>query len=127
FDANRHSFQLDVSRVTFTPDFRDPFFTNARRRNQYLLNLLLGDDFSERSVSTKNAEAVNQLAMLVRIIVHKTDRRIAQFSIIQQLAQQQFTGIAGAIDQDALAVFFVRRRQHLSKEAKGDAAARQES
>src|ERR1041385_2794323 len=64
---------------------------------------------------------MNQLAVLVAIVIHESDRRTSQLSIVEQLAEQQLARIPGAIDENAFALPAIRPPQHLAEYTKGDA------
>ena len=69
---------------------------------------------------------MDYLSLLLRIVVHETNRSITELAIVQQFPQQQLSGVAGSINQNAPAVSGAHRRQDLAEESKRDAAAGQE-
>src|SRR6267143_4421000 len=83
-------------------------------------------DLAQHAVSSENAKAVDYLSLLLRIVVHETNRSIAEVAIVQQLPQQQLSGVAGSINQNAPAFAVVHHRQDLTEESKRNAAACQE-
>src|SRR5213075_1133699 len=85
--------------------------------------MVFRQDLRQQSISAKYSVTVNQLSMLGRVIIHKADGRVTQFTIIQQLAQQQLARVTGAVNQHPPSVGRSARWQHLTKETKRDATA----
>src|SRR5712692_1263553 len=69
---------------------------------------------------------MDHFALLHRIVVHETNRRASQVAIVQQLAQQQLTGVAGPVNQHAAAGIAVRNGKNLAEQPKGHATPGQQ-
>ena len=94
----------------------------AWARNHYFIYLVGAADIAQRAVAPKHPQSMNNLSLLHWIVVHKPNRYVLQLSIIQYLAQKQFTAIPRPVNQHAAPGAAVGRRQKLPKEAKGHAA-----
>src|SRR2546426_1990395 len=77
-----HAFQFNIIRFAFAGNLGEALFGNAWSGNQQLLDLVLACDFAQQSVAAKNAQTMNNLSPLFRIVVHKTDGSITQFAIV---------------------------------------------
>src|SRR5216684_7010745 len=98
-NSDRHSLHFNIVSFTFALNLTGALGGKPRSRNEYLLDPLLVNDFFQQAVAAENPEAVNHFALLQRIVVHKTNRRATQLAVVQQLAQQEFAGVAGSVDQ----------------------------
>src|SRR5262245_7593954 len=87
---------------------------------------MFADDICQASVAPEDAKAMNEFSVLAWIVIHEANRSITQLAIVEQLAQQQFAGVAGAIDKDAAAIGGGPVRQHLAEKAEGDSATGQQ-
>ena len=76
----------------------------GRRRHgdDHLIHLMLAHQLRDRLTVPQHPYALDQHAVLVRIVVHESDRHQAGLRVGPQLAQDQRAGLAGARDQHAL-------------------------
>ena len=65
---------------------------------------------------------MKQPSRLARIVVEERHRHALQLGVVAQLPEEQLAAVAGAVDDDALAVALMRKRNKLAKEREAEAA-----
>src|SRR6185312_232004 len=126
FNTKMHALQDYVCCAASRQNLLKPVFGQVGTRDQYFIDFLFSTNPLEIIALTQHFEAMNYLAGLSRIIVEKTNRRILPVAIIPNLAQEQLTAIAGAVNQHSTPAAVLRHRQDLSEEAESEPTSPQQ-
>ena len=88
FYSDAHSFERNLFLLAVIDNFRDAFVRESRTGDQDFLNPMLSTDVAQHAVAAKDAQAMNNFAFLVRVVIDKTDGRVLQLTVIQYFTKQ---------------------------------------
>src|ERR1044071_9504060 len=123
-DLDAHALEGDARVLAVAHYVADALLVEAGAGDEHLIDPLLLADAPEVAVAAVDAQAVDHLPLLERVVVHEPDRLVLEFEVVAYLAQQKLPGVARAVDEHATAAR-VGARQHPAEEAEGHAAPRQ--
>src|SRR5215210_1713160 len=111
FDLDPHPLQSDLRVLAVAADLGDAVVGDARAGDEHLLDRLLLTDAAQVAVAAEDAQPVDDLALLERVVVDEADGRVLEPQVVAHLAQQQLARVARAVDEHAPAAARGRRDQ----------------
>src|SRR5437763_2559893 len=85
-DLDAHAFEGDAGLVAVAQYLAHPLLLDLGAGDEDFLDALLLADAAQVAVAAEDAQAVDDLALLERVVVHEADRRVLEPEVVAHLA-----------------------------------------